>query len=105
MFAHIVSGDVGEAGIKVAAGGVFGNRSDWVIGPKCVGNPAPAPSAAEVEAVKMCNLAVASIRYGGRGEERYRLAAFEAREEGVEPLRKCFALKRPAHEQRFAQGW
>lgn len=52
----------------------------------------------------MGDLAVAAVRYGGRGEQGGRLAGQKIGQEGAEPVGKFIAREQPAHQQRFGEG-
>ena len=61
VFAHIVARDVREGDGKMVLRGGFGDRRDGVVRPDRCGDRAPAPRAAEIEAVEMRDLAVAAV--------------------------------------------
>lgn len=103
MFTHIIASNMGKADDDVMAGAFFGKPGKGMIRPKRFGNAAPAPSAAEVQAIEMRNLAIAAVGYGGGGEQRWGYAVREAREEGVEPVGKGFACHNTTHKQGFAK--
>ena len=57
MLAHIVAGDMRQAGVEMGVGGRPRQRRQVRI--ERIGDAAPAPGAAQVEAVEMGDLAVA----------------------------------------------
>src|SRR3546814_5493530 len=64
------------------------------------GQFAPAPGTAEVEPVEVGDLAVAAIADGGRGEQRCRFTAFDARQERSEPGGKRLRRQHAPHQNR-----
>ena len=67
------------------------------------GELAPAPGAAEVEAVEMGDLAVRPVRDGGRSEQASRLSGGEIGQEEVEPRAELIVAVGPPHAQRLGQ--
>jgi hypothetical protein len=67
VFAHIVAGDVRQRGGEVMLGGRFQKRGHRIRS-EPVGDPSPAPCAAEIETIEVRDLSVAAVRYEGRFE-------------------------------------
>src|SRR4051812_41715121 len=88
VLAHVVAGDVSEAGGEVRGGGGFGAGAARVaLGPGAR-KRAPAPGAAQVHAVQVGDLAVGAVAHRRGAEERRRLLAGDAREEALHPRRE-----------------
>ena len=97
MFAHIVAGDVWQAGGEMGVGGGPGELGE--LGIERVGEAAPAPGPLQVDAVEMGDLAVRTIGDEGGREQAARLARREIGQEGVEP-----GPERRRREQRGASA-
>ena len=92
MLAHIIARDMRQARRKMRLGGAFAKRGKGGIAIRR--DRAPAPGAAEVEPVEMCDLAVAAIGDGGGRKQRRGRLPRGARQEGIEPAREIAAQYR-----------
>jgi hypothetical protein len=71
VFHHVIAtGDVRKGGIRVALGRGEQRRDLGVVGGEALGDGDERPSAAEVQAVQVGDLAVRRVRDRGRPEER-----------------------------------
>src|SRR5262245_21445967 len=86
MLAHIIAGNVGERSSEMLLGALFANRPCFCGQQRR--NRAPAPGPAQVQTVKVRDLAVAPVADGRRLEQRRGLALADARKEMTEPCGK-----------------
>ena len=87
MTAGIVVGDMRQARVKVGRGGSERDLAARIAGGEEIAQRAPAPGAAEIEAVEVDDLAVGAVADRGRPEQRCRLARREPRQKDVAATR------------------
>ena len=99
VIAGIVSAcDAGHSCFAMEIGGGPGDRrARIVVGQRCR-DCAPAPRARKIESIEMHDEGVAAIAYGGRREQRRRLATFDPGQERGEPFPEGLSPEDPAHQ-------